>query len=115
MIYLVTNNPNLVTNDLYEVISIKRSLELLDPLEIIGVDTETSGIDVHTKQLLLLQLGCFDFQVVIDCRTVDVLEYKSFLENNKKLWLFWNAKFDLKFFLKHNIIIDNIYDGFLAE
>lgn len=115
MIYLVTNNPNLVTNDLYEVISIERSLELLEPLEIIGVDTETSGIDVHTKQLLLLQLGCFDFQVVIDCRTVDVLEYKSFLENNKKLWLFWNAKFDLKFFLKHNIIIDNIYDGFLAE
>ena len=115
MIYLVTNNPNLVTNDLYEVISIERSLELLEPLEIIGVDTETSGIDVHTKQLLLLQLGCFDFQVVIDCRTVDILEYKSFLENNKKLWLFWNAKFDLKFFLKHNIIIDNIYDGFLAE
>lgn len=115
MIYLVTNNPNLVTNDLYEVISVERSLELLEPLEIVGVDTETSGIDVHTKQLLLLQLGCFDFQVVIDCRTVDVLEYKSFLENNKKLWLFWNAKFDLKFFLKHNIIIDNIYDGFLAE
>jgi ribonuclease D len=115
MIYLVTTNPALKTNDLYKVISVKESLELLKPLSIIGVDTETSGIDVHTKQLLLLQLGCFDFQVVIDCRTIDVLLYKEFLEDKTKLWLFWNAKFDLKFFLKYKIVMDNIYDGFLAE
>lgn len=115
MIYLVTTNPALKTKDLYKVISVKESLELLKPLSIIGVDTETSGIDVHTKQLLLLQLGCFDFQVVIDCRTIDVLLYKEFLEDKTKLWLFWNAKFDLKFFLKYKIVMDNIYDGFLAE
>lgn len=115
MIYLVTTNPALKTNDLYKVVSVKESLELLRPLSIIGVDTETSGIDVHTKQLLLLQLGCFNFQVVIDCRTIDVLLYKEFLEDKTKLWLFWNAKFDLKFFLKYKIVMDNIYDGFLAE
>ena len=115
MIYLVTNNPSLITSENYTIISVEESLQLLEPLKIVGVDTETSGIDVHTKQLLLLQLGCFDFQVVIDCRTVDVMHYKQYLEDSSKLFLFWNAKFDLKFFFKHNIIINNIYDGFLAE
>lgn len=116
MIYLVTENPNLkIKTDLYRVISIEESLEKLNKLSIIGVDTETEGIDVHTKKLLLTQLGCFDFQVVIDNRTVPIENYKSFLEDSTKQWLFWNAKFDLKFFMKHGIIIDNIYDGFLAE
>ena len=115
MIYLVTHNSKLFDNDLYKIISEEQSLELLDKLDIIGVDTETSGIDVHTKELLLVQLGCFDFQVVIDCRTVDIRRYKDLLEDTNKLFLFWNSKFDLKFFLKYKIIISNIYDGYLAE
>ena len=115
MIYLVTHNSKLFDNDLYKVISEEQSLELLDKLDIIGADTETSGIDVHTKELLLAQFGCFDFQVVIDCRTVDIRRYKDLLEDANKLFLFWNSKFDLKFFLKHKIIVSNIYDGYLAE
>lgn len=114
MIYLVTHNPQLFENDLYKVISEEESLQLLENLTEVGVDTETGGIDPHTKQLLLVQLGCYDFQVVIDCRTVDITFYKDFLESNR-LFLFWNAKFDLKFFLKYKIVIKNIYDGFLAE
>lgn len=114
MIYLVTGNPNLVSNKLYQVISIERSLELLTPLTEIGVDTETSGIEVHTKELLLVQLGNYDFQVVIDCRTIDITKYNELFKQNK-LWLFWNAKFDLKFFLKYKITFNNIWDGFLGE
>ena len=115
MIYLVTTNPFLKDCSLYKVISVEESLELLNKLSIIGVDTETSGIDVHTKDLLLAQFGCFDFQVVVDCRTIDITFYKELLEDSSKLFLFWNAKFDLKFFLKYNIVVKNIYDGFLAE
>lgn len=114
MIYLVTGNPNLVSNKLYQVISIEKSLELLTPLTEIGVDTETSGIEVHTKELLLVQLGNYDFQVVIDCRTIDITKYNELFKQNK-LWLFWNAKFDLKFFLKYKITFNNIWDGFLGE
>ena len=117
MIYLVTGNPSLFDNENkdYTVISVEKSLSLLRPLSIIGVDTETEGIDVHTKKLLLAQFGCFDFQVVVDCRTIDITLYKELLEDQNKLFLFWNAKFDLKFFLKYNIVIKNIYDGYLAE
>ena len=117
MIYLVTGNQSLFSSEdtEYTVISVEESLELLAPLSTIGVDTETEGIDVHTKKLLLAQFGCFDFQVVVDCRTIDITLYKELLEDQNKLFLFWNAKFDLKFFLKYNIVIKNIYDGYLAE
>lgn len=117
MIYLVTTNQNLINSnsELYTIISVEKSIELLNTLTNIGVDTETSGLDIYTKDLLLAQFGCFDFQVVVDCRTIDILNYKELLEDSTKLFLFWNAKFDLKWFLKYKIVIQNVYDGFLAE
>lgn len=114
MIYLVTNTTK-ISNSTYEVISIKESLELLNPLKIVGVDTETEGFDVYKDKLLLVQFGCYDFQIVIDCKTVDITIYKPFLESKDKLFLFWNAKFDLKFFYHQGIVITNVYDGYLAE
>lgn len=88
MIYLVTGNQLLFPeNGPYTVISVEDSLKLLNKLDVIGVDTETSGIDVHTKELLLAQFGCFDFQVVVDCRTIDIRNYKSLLEDPSKLFL----------------------------
>lgn len=90
MIYLVTGNSSLFNSEdaEYTIISIEESLKLLNSLSIIGVDTETEGIDVHTKKLLLAQFGCFDFQVVVDCRTIDIINYKELLEDPNKLFLF---------------------------
>lgn len=114
MIYLVTKNLELFDNPKYKIIGIEESLSLLSPLNIVGVDTETTSLDCHTGTLLSLQLGCFDFQVVIDCLTIDISFYKEFLES-KRLFIFWNARFDLKWLYKHNIIPYNVYDGFLGE
>lgn len=83
MIYLVTLDKKLTTNDTYEVISVEKSLELLNPLEIVGLDSETSSLRVHEGKLLSLQLGCYDFQIVIDCLTIDILNYKEYLESNR--------------------------------
>lgn len=114
MIYLVTKNQELFTNNLYQIVSIEESIRLLNSLDIIGVDTETSGLDCWQDKLLLLQMGNYDNQVVVDCRTVDPIVYKELLESNK-LFLFWNAKFDLKFLYRVGIYPNNVYDGFLAE
>lgn len=114
MIYLVTNQQSLFDNDVYKIITVERSLELLKPLKIVGTDTETKGLDPHTGQLLSLQLGCKEFQVVIDCITIDIRLYKEFIESDR-LFLFWNAKFDLKWLYKYNIVPKNVYDGYLAE
>lgn len=88
MIFLVTNNQQLFNNENYKIISVEESLKKLNNLKIVGVDTETEGIDVHTKKLLLAQFGCFDFQIVVDCRTIDIKLYKNFLERTDILFLF---------------------------
>lgn len=114
MIYLVTKQQELFDNDLYKVISVEESLRLLSTLTIVGLDTETSGLDPYTKDLITVQLGCFDFQVVIDCRTIDITLYKDFLESDR-LFIGWNIKFDLKWLFKYKIVPKRVYDGFLAE
>lgn len=114
MIYLVTNSKELFTNEAYTIISVEDSLKLLEPLEIVGLDTETEGFSPFLKKLLLLQLGNRDFQIVIDCTTVDISLYKPYLESSR-LFLGWNLKFDVKFLFYHNIIPKNLYDGYLAE
>lgn len=113
MIYLVSQQV-LPETELYERISVKESLRLLDTLRIVGLDTETEGFDVYTKNLLLVQLGCYEFQVVIDCTTVDITLYKDYLESDR-LFILWNAKFDLRFFFHKRIVIRNVYDGYLCE
>lgn len=87
MIYLVTNNQLLFPNELYKIITVEESLKLLNSLSEVGTDTETEGMDPHTKKLLLVQLGDYNNQVVIDCRTVDICKYKEFLESDR-LFLF---------------------------
>lgn len=114
MIYLVTRNRELFNSEVYKMIGIDESLSLLEPLRIVGVDTETSGLSCHKDNLLSLQLGCFDFQVVIDCLTIDVASYKEYLESDR-LFLFHNAKFDLQWLYKYHIVPHDVYDLFLAE
>lgn len=83
MIYLVTNSSELFESSLYKRISVEESLKLLEPLNEVGLDTETEGLDPYTNKLLSLQLGCYEFQVVIDCLTVNLNLYKPYLESNR--------------------------------
>ena len=114
MIYLVSTQKSLWESTQYQVISPQGALTLLEKLEVVGVDTETMGFDVYTKELLSIQLGCDEFQVVIDCTTVDCHLFREFLESNR-LFIFWNAKFDLKFLYHQRILPNRVYDGFLGE
>lgn len=113
-IYLVTGQWQLFDNNVYKIISVEESLRLLEPLKIVGLDTETEGFSPFLKKLLMLQLGNRDFQVVIDCTTIDIKLYKEYLESDR-LFIGWNLKFDVKFLFYHGIIPKNLYDGFLAE
>ena len=83
MIYLVTKQNALFENENYKVISVEESLRLLNSLTIVGLDTETEGLDPWTKKLKSIQLGNYDFQVVIDCLTVDICLYKEYLESDR--------------------------------
>lgn len=115
MIYLVTKQQSLWTSDRYKVISAEEALELLAPLSVVELDTETMGLDPYTKELLTVQLGCAEFQVVIDCTSVDIHLFKEYMENPQRMFLGWNIKFDLKFLYHRRIVPLRVYDGYLAE
>lgn len=113
MIYLVTTQI-LPPSDIFEVITPEYALQLLKPLRVVGLDTETMGFDPYTKQLMLLQLGCYDFQVVIDCTTIDIKFFKDYMQSDR-LFIGWNIKFDMKFLFHKKVVLKNVYDGFIAE
>ena len=112
MIYVVTTNKDIIDNS-YRVIGIGESLLLLDPLSILSIDTETTGLSPQLKDLLSVQIGNPSIQVVIDCTTIDITFYKNILEN--KLLIGHNLKFDLQFLYKHDIIPLRVYDTMIVE
>lgn len=117
MIYLVSKNKSLFKSDKYEEIDIDKSLDILSPLKEVQLDTETSGLDCHTKELLTIQLGCTENQVVYDWTTLtkeEKLRLKEYLESDR-LFIGWNLAFDLCFLYKQNIWPKHIWDGMIAE
>jgi DNA polymerase I len=115
MIYLVTKQQELFENDTYKIIEIKESISKLKHWNVIQVDTETTGRDAHINKLLCVQFGNDkeDTQIVVDCATINIKEYKYILES--KFLIFQNAKFDLQFFYNNGIIPRNIYDTMIVE
>ena len=96
----------------------KEALSILEPLSLIQLDTETSGLDCHTKDLLTVQLGNRDNQVVIDWTTIsqeDKLSIKDLLENPAKTYLGWNLSFDCTFLYVQGIYPKSIIDGMIIE
>lgn len=116
MIYFVTGQRELFEfpNAKYKCISVEESLKVLEPLQVVGLDTETTGTEIWQGKLLTLQLGNKENQVVIDCMTTDVKQYKDYLESDR-LFIIHNAKFDLRWLYKEHIVVRNVYDTYLAE
>ena len=117
MIYLCSRNKKLFKSDAYSDIIFDSSIELLDKLAEIQFDTETFGLDCHTKALLTTQLGNKDNQIVFDWTTMtsdEKSKYKTFMESDK-LFIGHNLMFDLTFMYKQDIYPKHLYDTMIAE
>lgn len=116
MIYFVTGQRGLFEfpDAKYKCISVEESLRILEPLRVVGLDTETTGTEIWQGMMLTLQLGNKENQVVIDCMTINVKQYKDYLESDR-LFIIHNAKFDLRWLYKEHIVVRNVYDTYLAE
>lgn len=82
------------------------SIERLKSLLYVGIDTETTGLDPKAKnvRLRLLQIGNEEFCYVFDIfKLNDYSKYllKEFIQDNSRLKVFHNAKFDMKFLYVH--------------
>jgi DNA polymerase I len=84
--------------------------------KVLGVDTETEGLDFTCKKMIMFQIGDEDNQFIIDTRVVSITPLRTILEDHKIIKLFHNAKFDYKFIKKwSDITCEGIYDTFLVE
>ena len=117
MIYLVSHNKNLFKTDKYIEATIEQAMSVLLPLKLCQLDSETQGLDCHTKDLLTIQLGNRDNQVVIDWTSITKEEkqiVKDYLESDR-LFLGWNLMFDLTFLYVQGIYPKHIWDGMIVE
>lgn len=115
MVYLVTREQKLFENPEYKIISVEESLQLMKDCKILQYDSETSCIDCRLGNILCIQFGNKekDFQIVIDCTTINILNYKNILEDT--LLVGHNLKFDLQWLYNYNIIPRKVYDTMIVE
>ena len=118
MIYLVSNQSDLYSSTLFTSVSLDKGIELIKEIPELGLDSEDQGLDPFTKRMLLLQIGTFDFQVLFDIASFEGKipdKLAMFLYNSQSLFVIQNAKFDLKFLFKQEIILKKVYDTMLVE
>lgn len=115
MIYLVSNQTKLFESGLYKIISVEESIDIINSWDIVQFDSETSGRNTHICEILCIQFGnkLADTQIVVDCSTIDIQNYKEILET--KLLVGHNLKFDVGFLYKHNILPSNVWDTMVIE
>ena len=115
MIYLVTGQQTLFNNPSYKTISVEESLQLMKDCKVLQADSETTGRDARICDILCFQFGSKekDFQIVVDCTTIDITIYKDVLENT--LLIGQNLKFDLQFLYNYGIVPRKVYDTMIVE
>ena len=118
MIYLVSKNKHLFGSTRYEEVGFDRAMRVLMPLKLPQLDTETTGLDEHTKKILTIQLGNKENQVVFDWTTLTEHEkrkLKKYLESDDRTFLGWNLMFDLRFLYSVDIWPKHIWDGYIGQ
>lgn len=95
------------------------ALETIDKAKVIAIDVEANGLDAYVNDLLLVQVGTEETSFIFDARKVvlkDIPLYHKIMEDQKKIKLMQNGKFDYKYIkLQTGAVINNIYDTMLAE
>jgi len=114
MIYTVGSSTTLIST--YSECSIEYVAEYCSDKAVLGVDTETEGLDFTCKKMIMFQIGDENTQFVIDTRVISIEPLRHVLESKDIIKIFHNAKFDYKFIKKWaNITCESIYDTFLTE
>ena len=118
MIYLVSKNKSLFGSKRYKEVSFEEAIKVIEPLKLPQLDTETTGLDEHTKRILTIQIGNKVNQVVFDWTTLTISEknkLKEYLESDDRTFLGWNLMFDLRFLYSVNIWPKHVWDGYIGQ
>ncbi|HEY7183834.1 MAG TPA: DNA polymerase [Blastocatellia bacterium] len=87
--------------------------------QVIGFDTETTGLDPHTAKLRLIQLATKQASYIIDCFRLSRDQLKPILDllaAPRPVKIAHNAKFDAKFIMRHcGVRLGGAFDTYLAS
>lgn len=96
---------------------LRQCVELFKPSKVIGVDTETTGLNPHIAKMRLLQLASDDAIVIIDCFKVlpDGTALIEQILSSGSVKVFQNAKFDIQFLKASGIEVKGkLFDTMIA-
>lgn len=113
--YLITNS---FTQSLFGLGLTRTTLEKALPkfnVNILGCDTETTGLKFWEDKLLMLQIYNGEDNFIIDCQNVDLSPLAPIFANDKITKIFHNAKFDVKFLKANGLPCENVYDTMLVD
>jgi len=82
---------------------------------LLGLDTETTGLDVTDNKIIMVQIGTAAKQFVIDTRFVSIEPLRGILEGKRSLKILHNAKFDYQFFRNMGIVLERVWDTMLMD
>ena len=115
MIYFI-GNAAIHESPHYQLATIDDVVDYCSLKTILGVDTETEGLDFTCKKMIMFQIGDADNQYIIDTRFINIEPLRYILEDVDIIKIFHNAKFDYKFIKKwSDITCQGVYDTFLVE
>tara|TARA_R100001463_G_scaffold23551_3_gene56424 strand:- start:1929 stop:3920 length:1992 start_codon:yes stop_codon:yes gene_type:complete len=124
MIKLITNQTSIETP--YELATIEECVNYCQTKTLLGLDIETTrkynkwfdieGLDPHTSDIVMLQIGDIDVQYIIDTRNVDITSLLPVLTNKDITLVGHNIKFEYKHILsKYGVRINALYDTMVVE
>ena len=95
---------------------IAEAFERLSRSDVLGCDTETSGLNSKYGKILSIQFSDGDFNVLVPLSEgVGFGRLGELLIDEKIVKIFHNAKFDLEFLTANNIAVQNVFDTMIAE
>ncbi len=109
---LFVGNPRLL--DCCDVVTMQDVLEYCSKVDILSVDTETTGLNHIDDSMIMFQIGDHNKQFVIDTRCISIEPLRQILEG-PKLKILHNVKFDYKFLRKYNVRLNNVWDTMLTS
>ncbi|MBO0857089.1 MAG: hypothetical protein J2P21_01265 [Chloracidobacterium sp.] len=98
---------------------VARAASDLSGEQLIGFDTETTGLNPHTSKLRLIQLATPRSSYVVDCFRLSIDQLKPILDilaAPQPVKIAHNAKFDAKFLMRHcGARLGAVFDTYLAS
>ena len=101
--------------NVYTESTIEEAVEYCKSRPVLGIDTETTGLDFLDDNVIMFQIGDEHNQYIIDTRVEDITPFKDILESRTILKILHNFKFDDKFLRVLGIFMENIWDTMIIE